>query len=155
MGTEHGETGVSTLKGSCYCGNIAVKLDTQQTPSELAPRACDCDFCTMNGAAWISAPDGKLEIEIQNEAAISLFEQGSESARFWLCQRCGVVTAVTCDIDGVRKGAVNAQVMADKDAFAAATAASPKLLSKEKKLARWDKLWISSVTVKDCWDVGL
>lgn len=143
------------MVGGCYCGNITLRVDLSKSPSELTPRACDCDFCTMNGAAWVSDPDASLEIEIQNEAAITLFEQGSENARFWLCQRCGVVTAVTCDIDGHRKGAVNAKVMVARDTFAPTEPASPKQLAEEAKLARWDTLWISTVRVKDCWDVGL
>jgi hypothetical protein len=143
------------MEGGCYCGNITLRLDLSQRADRLTPRACDCDFCTMNGAAWVSDPDAALEIEIQNEAAVTLFEQGSETARFWLCQRCGVVTAVTCDIEGVRKGAVNARVMLERDSFAPTEPASPKQLDTDTKLARWDKLWIGNVRVKDCWDVGL
>ncbi|TNE66654.1 MAG: aldehyde-activating protein [Alphaproteobacteria bacterium] len=146
---------MATLEGGCYCGNITVRLETGAEPATITPRACDCDFCTMHGASWLSDAEGTLEIEIQNEAAISLYEQGSESARFWLCQRCGVVTAVTADIHGVRKGAVNAGAMEDRAAFAPATPVSPKQLSADEKLARWDKVWIPRVTVKDCWDVGL
>lgn len=143
------------MEGSCYCGNIAVRVTCDETASNLTPRACDCNFCTMNGAAWVSTPVASMEIEIQNEAAISLYEQGSESARFWLCQRCGVVTAVTCDIDGTRKGAFNARIMDCREEFAPTEPASPKLLGKEEKLARWNKLWIGNVRIKDCWDVGL
>ncbi len=143
------------MEGGCYCGNITLRLTLSKSPGDLTPRACDCDFCTMNGAAWLSDPEASLEIEIQNEAAITLFEQGSENARFWLCQRCGVVTSVTCDIGGHRKGAVNANVMTGREDFAATEPASPKHLSAETKLARWDALWIGNVRVKDCWDVGL
>lgn len=146
---------MTQMNGSCYCGNISVTVETDMALDSLTPRACDCDFCTLNGAAWMSAPDGKLEIEIQNEAAISLYEQGSESARFWLCQRCGVVTAVTCDIDGTRKGAVNAHILDRKAEFAPTEPASPKTLSKDEKMARWNELWIPNVRIKDCWDVGL
>lgn len=142
---------MTEMKGSCYCGNISVHISCQKTPEHLTPRACDCGFCTMNGAAWVSVKDATMKITIQNEAALSLFEQGSESARFWLCQRCGVVTAVTCDIEGTRKGAFNARIMNCFDDFAPTEPASPKTLSKEEKLDRWNKLWIGNVKVKDCW----
>lgn len=146
-------------QGSCYCGNITVTVKTPEGDKEpftiTVPRECDCNYCTMHGAAWASTPDAVLEIEIQNEAAINLFEQGSDSARFWLCQRCGVVPAVTCDIGGHRKGAVNANCMIERAAFPAARKSSPKELSAQDKKDRWSSLWIDKVVIKDCWDVGL
>ncbi|WP_262694784.1 GFA family protein [Kordiimonas aquimaris] len=142
-------------QGSCYCGNITVTVTTESPLSELTPRACGCNFCTMHGAAWVSTPDALLEIEIQNEAAINLFEQGSETARLWLCQRCGVVPAVTCDIDGSRKGAINANVMLERSAFPPATPSDPQNLSPQEKKDRWADIWINKVVIKDCWDVGL
>lgn len=146
---------MATMIGGCYCGNITVKLETETPASEMTPRACDCDFCTIHGAEWISTPAASLEIEIQNEAAINLFSQGSESARFWLCQRCGVVPAVTCDMGDHRIGALNKRAMLDLKKFPATEPASPKNLPTEEKKARWEGLWIQNVTVKDCWDVGL
>lgn len=142
-------------QGSCYCGNITVTVKSDSPFTDRTPRACDCNFCRMNGAAWTSDPGAILEIEIQNEAAINLFEQGSNSARFWLCQRCGVVPAVTCDLDGHRKGAVNANCMLERDSFPPAETASPKTLSADQKKGRWADLWIAKVIIKDCWDVGL
>lgn len=146
---------MSTHQGSCYCGNITVTVTSDKDLTKETPRACDCDFCRMNAAAWTSIPDAVLEIEIQNEAAINLFEQGSDTARFWLCQRCGVVPAVTCDIDGHRKGAVNANCMLEHEKFPASRSASPKELSADAKKDRWSDLWIDKVIIKDCWDVGL
>lgn len=146
-------------QGSCYCGNITVTVKTPNEGSDpftaTVPRECDCDYCTMHGAAWVSTPDAVLEVEIQNEAAINLFEQGSDTARFWLCQRCGVVPAVTCDIDGSRKGAVNANCMLERAELPTARKSSPKELSAEDKKDRWSDLWIDKVVIKDCWDVGL
>lgn len=142
-------------RGGCYCGNISVTVKTEQPLLASAPRACDCDFCRMNGITWASVSDAVLEIEIQNEAAINLFEQGSDTARFWLCQRCGVVPAVTADIDGHRKGAVNANCMLDHERFPKAVPVSPKTLDADQKKARWSDVWIDKVVIKDCWDVGL
>ena len=142
-------------QGGCYCGNISLSMKSEKTPMALTPRACDCDFCTKNGAAWVSDPDAHLDIEIQNEAAINLYEQGSMSARFWLCQRCGVLACVTCDIEGERRAAVNVNALAGRADFPQATSVSPKTLDKDAKLARWSDVWIRGVTVKDCWDVGL
>jgi len=146
---------MAILEGSCYCGNITVRVETDVPASEMTPRACDCDFCTAHGAEWVSTPKAHLEIEIQNEAATNLYSQGSESARFWICQQCGVVPAVTCDTGEHRKGAVNIRAMLDRATFPPTEPASPKNLPKEEKQQRWDRFWMDRVTVKDCWDVGL
>ena len=146
---------MGTLVGGCYCGNITVRVETDTLPADIVPRACDCDFCMAHGAEWVSTADAALEIEIQNEAALSLYSQGSDSARLWICQRCGVVPAVTCDIDDHRKGAVNRRTLEDHDAFPASEVTSPAKLSAEEKKARWKNLWIQKVVIKDCWDVGL
>jgi len=146
---------MGTLTGGCYCGNITVRVETDVAASDMTPRACDCDFCTAHGAEWISTPDANLEIEIQNEAALSLYSQGSDSARLWICQRCGVVSAVTCDIENRRKGAVNRRVLDNRNAFPPAEVVSPAKLSVEEKKSRWKTVWMQKVVIKDCWDVGL
>lgn len=142
-------------QGGCYCGNITVRMETETPLSDMTPRACDCDYCSMHGATWISTPAATLEIEIQNEAAINLFEQGSKSARFWLCQRCGTMPAVTCDDGTNRRGAVNSRCMLNGDTCPPAEPIAPKDLPVEERTARWQKVWIQTVKIKDCWDVGL
>lgn len=144
-----------TLTGGCHCGNLKLSLASPEGPEALTPRACTCSFCQSHGAEWVSGPKSKLEIEVQNEAATNIYAQGSESARFWLCQRCGVVVAVTCDIGGKRSGAVNRRALSARDAFPAATDVSPETLSADEKKARWKKHWAKDVVIKDCWDVGL
>lgn len=146
---------MTTLKGGCYCGNISMSVQSDTSLTATTPRACQCAFCLSHGAEWVSIPDAALEIEVQNEAAINIYAQGSESARFWLCQRCGVVAAVTCDIDGKRKGAVNRRAMDVRDTFPKADKTDPTALSAAEKKDRWQALWIKDVVIKDCWDVGL
>lgn len=137
--------------GGCYCGNISIRFDSDKTPDALIPRACDCDFCTLHGAEWLSDPKGALEITVQNEAALSLFKQGSESAHFWICQNCGGVSAVTAEIDGTAKGAVNARALDDHATLPPSQPVSPKTLGKDEKLSRWDDVWIPAVTIRNEW----
>ena len=145
----------SKIEGGCYCGNISVILETEDDPSCMAPRACDCAYCQKIGAAWLSDPNGSLEIDIQNIAAMNLFEQGSEQAKIWLCQRCGVVTAVTCEIEGQICGAINARCVDADVTFADDVTVSPKELCAEDKISRWYKVWTKGVVVKESFDVGL
>ncbi|MCJ9429589.1 GFA family protein [Kordiimonas marina] len=137
--------------GGCYCGNITIRFESGKTADALTPRACDCDFCTLHGAEWLSDPEGALTIEVQNEAALSLFKQGSESAHFWICQNCGGVSAVTSEIGGKPKGAVNARALDDHATLPASVPASPKVLSKDEKLSRWDTVWTPVAAIRNEW----
>jgi len=141
--------------GGCYCGNITVTFHSETAPEDLHPRTCDCGFCVRNGANWLSDPEGKIEIDVMNEAALSLYSQGSESAKFWICQRCGTASAVTCEIDGSLHGAVNANCLDNPTVFGSSETISPKTLDTANKIERWSDVWTKDVVVKEAWDVGL
>ena len=143
------------FSGGCYCGNITIVFKTEQDASDLTPRECDCGFCRRNGAEWVSDPQGRIDIAVMNEAALSLYEQGSKLARFWICQRCGTTTAVTAEINGKLHGAVNANCLEGAEKLGQSEPASPKTLSDYEKRIRWEDLWTSETIVKEAWDVGL
>jgi hypothetical protein len=143
------------FSGSCYCGNITVIFRAEAKSETLQPRTCDCGFCRRNGAEWVSDPDGRIDIAVMNEAALSLYEQGSEMARFWICQRCGTTTAVTAEINGKLHGAINANCLEGTEKFADSKSVSPKSLSDFEKRVRWEETWTSETVVKEAWDVGL
>lgn len=143
------------FSGGCYCGNITIIFKTKTDAATLSPRECDCSFCRRNGAKWISDPKGRIDIAVMNEAALSLFEQGGNLARFWICQRCGTTTAVTAELNGKLHGAVNANCLEGADKFADSQVVSPKTLSDFEKRIRWEENWTAETVVKEAWDVGL
>ena len=127
--------------GGCHCGAQRWMLETLHPLDEFAPRACDCDFCTRHGAAWISDSQGLLRIEAK-ASELHRYHQGSGQAAFLVCRNCGVLVAVIAHThDGDLRGAVNRNAFDQRGQFPAAVAVSPQQLAPEAKLARWTQLW--------------
>jgi len=135
----------SLLRGSCHCGCLQVEFATRLSPSGINPRACDCSFCRKHGAAYISAPGGRLRIVASSATDLLTYRQGSEAARFQLCGRCGVLVAVTYAQADRLFGAVNAGCLDASIALGPRVAASPQLLGPEQKIGRWLQLWVPDV----------
>lgn len=127
--------------GGCHCGSLRWRLDTGNSLADFTPRACDCDFCTSHGAAWISDPEGSLQVR-DTASHLRRYRQGSGQADFLICGNCGVLVAVTCvDDRGLLRGAVNRNSFDQRHALPAGTVASPQLLPPDVKLSRWSQLW--------------
>ena len=136
---------VVELHGGCHCGSLRLVYRTALPLAETAPRACDCSYCRMHGAAYVSDPSGGLLISVSDPEALSSYRQGSEAALFRLCGRCGVLVAVTYAQDGREYAAVNAGCLDLRDRFAASVEASPQRLSREQKIGRWTQVWIPEI----------
>ena len=129
-------------EGGCHCGNLRWHFETTRTLGEFAPRACDCDFCRRHRAAWVSDPQGALQIEACNDAGLQRYRHGSQQAEFLVCRTCGVLVAVVaCSEDGQLIGAVNGNAFDQHHGFAEETTVSPRLLPARAKLDRWTQLW--------------
>ncbi|BHH82613.1 GFA family protein [Desulforhopalus sp. 52FAK] len=126
---------------TCSCGKIQIKLTLPKPIEEYTPRACDCDFCTTRKAAYISDPDGVLEIT-QSEGLESLI-QGSKQAKFWQCKSCHDLIAVTHEFETGLQGAINANCLAGSNKLQNPISVSPKTLSPEEKIERWQAGWMT------------
>jgi hypothetical protein len=134
-----------TSRGGCHCGRLRVVFSAAREPAGMLPRACDCTFCTKHGAAYVSDPGGQLSIVASGADALRRYRQGSGTAEFLLCARCGVLVAVIFD-DGTRVyGAVNVRALERPADFGAAVPASPQSLTAAEKIQRWSQLWIPNV----------
>lgn len=136
------------LRGRCHCGGIHVDFVTAIDPAALHPRACDCSFCCKHGAAWLSDADGRLVFAEQRAGMFREYRQGSESARFLLCNRCGVCVGVVYEEGSQRYGAVNAACLDDRGRLGAAVPVSPQTLGPSEKIARWKSVWVADVVLK-------
>lgn len=134
------------LRGGCHCGAVAVSFTSTLDPAATSPRACDCSFCRRHGAAWVSDPAGELAIAAR-DGRLARYRQGSNTADFLLCARCGVLVAVVLEDGGVRFGAVNAGCLDSQ--FAVARCASPQQLARDEKVERWRRLWAPRVVVSE------
>jgi hypothetical protein len=130
----------SSHAGRCHCGALRWIFTTAQPLHALVPRACDCDFCTRHGAAWVSDPDGELHVRAR-DGMLHRFRQGSGQAEFLMCRACGELVAVVAQGDSGVIGAVNRNAFDARADFVAETSVSPRMLAPEVKLARWSQVW--------------
>lgn len=110
-----------------------MRYTTASEPASIQPRACDCSYCTRQGAIYVSDPSGLLEMD---EGAHK-YRQGEERADFLSCPRCSVLLAVVY----ADRGAVNARCLERFAELGAPQVVSPQKLSAVEKLARWQASW--------------
>jgi hypothetical protein len=135
------------LSGGCHCGNIQVDVQLTRAPDTYNPRACDCDFCRLHGAAYVSDPQGSLRIRVRDQEQLGRYRQGSGRAELLLCRNCGVLIApILRDGDGIY-ASVNVRVIEAGAAFGADQVVSPKKLAEADKVKRWHDIWFSQVTL--------
>ena len=132
------------LAGGCHCGNIAVRVELTSAPQRCQPRACDCEFCRKHGAAWWSDAHGSLHIHIADEADSARYRQGAGLAEMLLCRRCGVLVAALWQGSGLY-GVVNVAALDARGEFPAPQPVSPRQLSAEAKVSRWESIWFPGV----------
>jgi hypothetical protein len=139
---------MTTMHGSCHCGELSLSFTTAKSASDFQPRACDCSFCVKHGAAYISDPNGSLSIVHRHAGAIREYRQGSDTARFLSCKDCGVFLAVVFDHASGTYGAVNTRCLDGAVGFGETLCASPQQLSREEKISRWLALWVPQVVIE-------
>jgi len=135
------------LRGGCHCGSIGVEFFTALDLASVSPRACDCSFCQKHGAAYVSDPAGRLTISQTAAGALREYRQGTNTARFLLCARCGVLVAVVFEHASRVFGAANAKCFGAETPFGESVPASPQMLGAAEKIARWLTLWVPDVTI--------
>ena len=54
------------IEGGCHCGNIQYHYAVEVPLGSLSIRACNCSFCTKQGAIYTSDPKGKLNVKIRS-----------------------------------------------------------------------------------------
>ena len=137
------------IQGKCHCGNIAYELLWPNLDGMLAVRACSCTFCTKHGGVYTSHPDARLTARIADESRLSLYAFGTETAKFYVCRRCGAVPFVTSNIDGALFAVVNVNTFDNVDALELdATTTDFDGESVDERLARRKQKWIAQVDVQ-------
>lgn len=139
---------MTRLKGSCYCGNIAVDVQLSKPAHEYSPRSCDCGFCTKHGAAYVSDSEGSLSFRVKEMKALGRFRQSRDGqAEFLHCTHCGVLVGVVFQEGETLFGAFNSSAVDGNIQFAQKVVVSPRLLSAADKAARWKEVWFKNVTL--------
>ena len=138
---------VHVITGQCHCGNIRVEMTLPRAMNQYAPRACDCSFCRMHGAAYVSDPQGHLRIHIRDEGMSQRYHQGSGTAELLLCRNCGVLIGGLYRDGGRLFGTININVAESSAVWGRVVSASPQQLTPAEKAARWKALWFADVVV--------
>ena len=134
------------IAGKCHCGNIAFSLAWEPDPQEIPARACGCSFCVKHGGVWTSNPNGRLEVRVQDAAAVSPYQFGTRTAEFHICTRCGVVPVVTSRVEAQLYAVVSVNAFEGIDAARVRRApASFDGEGSDARLARRKRSWIPDV----------
>ena len=80
--------------GSCHCRNITFEMELTTQLDLYSPRACDCNFCIKQSAAYISDKNGSLAISIKQASKLNRYKQGDRIADFLICKVCGILIGV-------------------------------------------------------------
>lgn len=133
--------------GACHCGNIQIAFQSTRLLGDLQPRSCDCSFCRKHGASYVSDPKGKLVITVQDRSLLSSYRQGSASAEFLICAKCGVLAAVIYAEGERLYAAVNGKTIENSEALGQEVRVSPWKLGTDERSARWKDIWFAQVSV--------
>ena len=98
-------------RGQCHCGALRATLTATRPASELQVRACQCGFCTRQGAITVSDPAGGAEIVIAPEQLTS-YQFGTRTGTSLLCHSCGVYAGVIVEDGGRTWSALNVRGLA-------------------------------------------
>lgn len=151
--TESTHVGRDTMKhrltGGCHCTNLTLELELPQAPASYHPRACDCQFCRMHGASYFSDPEGSLTIKVEDAQNFGRYRQGSNTADFLLCRKCGVLIGASYEDGGSIFATINSKAINDPNELAHPVDASPRKLNNEEKTTRWKQLWFSKVKLEE------
>ncbi len=80
---------IKEIDGSCHCG--AVRFHVKLTDGLHTARRCTCSYCRMRGAVTVSANLDDIVI-LTGEAALTLYQFNSMSAKHYFCSYCGIYT---------------------------------------------------------------
>jgi hypothetical protein len=135
------------MTGGCHCGNVLVHMELGFAPNSFNPRACDCDFCRMHDACYVSDTRGSVRFQIKQEHDCAYYRQGSGIAQFLICRNCAVLIGVLYRAEPLLYAAVNARIFGAAACFGSEQPASPKHLSETQKVERWREVWFSKVRI--------
>ena len=127
------------VDGACHCGNLSFTLETRQTRETIAPRACDCGFCTRHGAQCWSDSEGSVTIAVREDALLQRYRFGERTADFLVCKRCGVYLGAMIGEGASARATVNLRLTALRDVPAAVVSyqAESREARVARRLARW------------------
>jgi hypothetical protein len=103
-------------------------------------------MCRRHGASYISDPGARLSLRYRDRSLLSTYRFGHGTSQWIICSRCGVLTAVLCEIEGRLRAVVRVQSMLEH-AFPAEVSTDFEAESVAERLERRARSWIGAVDV--------
>ena len=127
------------LDGSCHCGALTVRLETERSASELPVRICGCSFCVKHRPRFTADPAGHVHFRVKQRDDVSLYRFGLRLADFLVCRRCGVFVGAV----GEGRAVVNLDVLIESTKFTSSPTqfAAYNTEDVETRRARREKNW--------------
>jgi hypothetical protein len=138
---------MNELRGSCHCGNLEFTLFTEKAVESLVPRRCSCSMCRRHGASYISDPAARLALRYRDRSLLSLYRFSHGTSQWIICSRCGVLTAVLCELEGRLRAVVRVQSMVEHTFPGPEVSTDFEPESVAERLERREKTWIGTVDV--------
>ena len=138
---------MNELRGSCHCGNVEFTLFTEKSADELVPRRCSCSMCRRHGASYISDPAARLALRYRDPSLLSIYRFGHRTSQWIICSKCGVLTAVLCEIEGRLRAVARVQSMVAHTVLAPEIVTDFEAESVADRLGRRMQSWIGTVEV--------
>ena len=134
-----------TIRGNCSCNNIS--LSWQNFDLSLVPRKCDCDYCRVRDAAYVSKSGTAVELTIRKADMYNVTRHGSKQADFHECTFCRDVVMVTAAIQGNLYGALNVNCLHGRERFVEPVVVDFSGQAPHEKLERWMANWCQPVRI--------
>jgi hypothetical protein len=135
---------VVMLDGSCHCGDISLRFETERDPAELPVTVCGCTFCLKHRPRFTNDPTGSLAISYKDEA-LGRYRFALRLADFLICRTCGVFVCTFLD----QRACINLEALQRATEFTATpnrfTAYSSE--TADVRRARWAKEWTPAMLV--------
>ena len=108
---------MTTLRGGCHCSNISIEFESKLDPHTFQLRECQCSFCRRHGARTASDPAGRLRVLVREADLLVRYQFALGITDFLICKTCGVYVAPTMQASKGVMGAVNVNVLDEREPF--------------------------------------
>ena len=138
---------MTSYPGSCHCGAIKIRFESETKPEEMRVGRCGCSFCRRHGARTMGDPAGSVEFRAA-PGAVSRYRFGHGITDYLLCARCGAYVGAVMEDEGRSIGIVNVNSLDIRDSFDPA----PPLHNydgenAERRRARRRKFWMKAAVI--------
>ena len=107
---------MTTYTGSCHCGDISIRFNSEKKPEEMRVGRCGCSFCRRHGARTLGDPGGSVVFRA-TPGSLSRYRFGLGITDYLLCAKCGTYVGAAMPDEGGAIGIVNVNALDIRDAI--------------------------------------